>query len=173
MKKSGSPTKPYMCTSDNPKMNSSNMGKGQGKGYYNGGLVLAQLDTGGFVPLPPTGRFIGTPNAPIPPVRPKPPAQSQPFGITPNSPPAGRFVPPPMGSSMRGVAPMQGMAPMQVMPSRPAPAVGGMQVMPPKTGPRPDYNNRQMNVLPPVVRTPAPMTVNEYVKQRKIPDKRA
>lgn len=146
MKKSGSPTKPYMCTSDNPKMNSSNMGKGQGKGYYNGGLVLAQLDTGGFVPLPPTGRFIGTPNAPMPPVRPKPPAMSQPFGPTLNSPPPGRFTPP---------------------------AVGSMQVMPPKTGPRPDYNNRQMNVLPPVVRPAAPMTVNEYVKQRKIPDKRA
>lgn len=166
MKKSGSPTKSYMCNSDNPKMNSSNMGKGQGKGYYNGGLVLAQLDTGGFVPLPPTGRFIGTPNAPMPPVRPKPPAQSQPFGITPNSPPAGRFTPP---------APAVGG--MQVMPSRPAPAVGGMQVMPPKTGPRPDYNNRQMNVLPPVVRTPAPMTptqkVLEQVKQRKIPDQRA
>jgi len=112
MKKSGSPTKPYMCTSDNPKMHSSNMGKGQGKGYYNGGLVLAQLDTGGFVPLPPTGRFIGTPNAPMPPVRPKPPAMSQPFGSTLNSPPPGRFAPPPMGSSMRGAAPMQGMAPM-------------------------------------------------------------
>jgi hypothetical protein len=110
MKKSGSPTKPYMCNSDNPKMNSSNMGKGQGKGYYDGGLV--PLNTGGFVPLPPTGRFIGTPNAPMPPVRPKPPAMSQPFGPTLNSPPAGRFAPPPMGSSMRGAAPMQGMAPM-------------------------------------------------------------
>ena len=150
MKKSGSPTKPYMCTSDNPKMHSSNMGKGQGKGYYNGGLVLAQLDTGGFVPLPPTGRFIGTPNAPMPPVRPKPPAMSQPFGPTLNSPPAGRFTPPAVGG-------------MQMVPSRPAPAVGGMQVMPPKTGPRPDYNNRQMNVLPPVVRTPAPMTPTQKV----------
>lgn len=141
MKKSGSPTKPYMCTSDNPKMNSSNMGKGQGKGYYGGGLVLAPLDTGGFVPLPPTGRFIGTPNAPMPPVRPKPPAMSQPFGPTLNSPPPGRFAPP----------------------------MGGMQVMPPKTGPRPDYNNRQMNVLPPVVRTPAPMTpVQQVLEQAKL-----
>lgn len=152
MKKSGSPTKPYMCTSDNPKMHSSNMGKGRGKGYYDGGLV--PLDTGGFVPLPPTGRFIGTPNAPMPPVRPKPPVMSQPFGTKLDLPPVGYF---------------------SQMPPRPA--VGGMQVMPPKTGPRPDYNNRQMNVLPPVVRTPAPKTptqkVNEYVNQRGLPDKKA
>ena len=115
MKKSGSPTKPYMCTSDNPKMNSSNMGKSQsqGKGYYGGGLV--PLNTGGFVPLPPTGRFIGTPNAPMPPVRPKPPVMSQPFGARLSSPPPGRFAPPPMGSSMQGTAPMQGMAPMRNM----------------------------------------------------------
>ena len=154
MKKSGSPTKSYMCNSDNPKMHSSNMGKGQGKGYYDGGLV--SLDTGGFVPLPPTGRFIGTPNAPMPPVRPKPPVMSQPFGTKLDLPPVGYF---------------------SQMPPRPAPAVGGMQVMPPKTGPRPDYNNRQMNVLPPVVRTPAPMTpvqkVNEYVKQRGLKSKGA
>ena len=164
MKKSGSPTKSYMCNSDNPKMHSSNMGKGQGKGYYGGGLV--PLDTGGFVPLPPTGRFIGTPNAPMPPVRPKPPVMSQPFGPTLNSPPAGGFAPPKTGPSFMGLA-----------PSRPAPAVGGMQVMPPKTGPRPDYNTRQMNVLPPVVRAPAPMTpaqkVNEYVKQRGLKSKGA
>lgn len=156
MKKSGSPTKSYMCNSDNPKMHSSNMGKA-GKGYADGGMV----------PLPPNTRFIGTDKAPMPPVRPKPPAMSQPFGTRLDLPPVGYFSQMPPRSAVGG---MQGAAPLTG-----SFAAGGMQVMPPKTGPRPDYNNRQMNVLPPVVRAPAPKTpiqkVNEYVERRGLKSK--
>lgn len=105
MKKSGSPTKPYMCTSDNPKMHSSNMGKG----YANGGMV----------PIPPNTRFIGTPNAPMPPVRPTAPAMSQPFGARLNRPPAGFFsgMPPmgraPMTPLMTDIPAFTGLTPAQ------------------------------------------------------------
>ena len=108
MKKSGSPTKSYMCNSDNPKMHSSNMGKA-GKGYADGGMV----------PLPPNTRFIGTDKAPMPPVRPTAPAMSQPFGAKLNRPPVGFFSGmPPMGRApvtplMTGIPTFTGLTPAQ------------------------------------------------------------
>jgi len=105
MKKSGSPTKSYMCNSDNPKMHSSNMGKA-GKGYADGGMV----------PLPPNTRFIGTDKAPMPPVRPTTPAMSQPLGTRLNLPPVGYF------SQM----PPTGKAPM-------TPLMGNIPLFTPKT----------------------------------------
>jgi hypothetical protein len=90
MKKSGSPTKPYMCTSDNPKMHSSNMGKmDTGKGYAMGGPV----------PLPPV-RFIGNNKVPLPPVRPPQYNTGNVMSPLPMGKPQG-FVPP-------GFAPMNG-----------------------------------------------------------------